>query len=236
MRKYLFKVVVLLMIIIYSSLDGQVFYREDFTGIAHWEALFYSNIPDHSNYTIVTKPNQGSYLKAVADHSASALVLKKKFNVFKYPVLRWRWKIEHVIPGGNAKAKTGDDYPLRIYVLFQYDENESGILESTLFNSLKLLYRESPPHSSLVYIWANQEFREDILPSPYTRREEMILVEKGVSRTGEWVEETVNILNDYQRAFGEKPPRMASLAIMSDTDDTGSVARAWLDYLEITKQ
>jgi len=31
----------------------------------------------------------------------------------------------------------------------------------------------------------------------------------------------VNVLEDYRRAFGEEPPRVRSVGIMSDSDNTG---------------
>ena len=36
----------------------------------------------------------------------------------------------------------------------------------------------------------------------------------------EWVEESRNIYEDYKAAFGEEPPKINGVAIMSDTDNT----------------
>jgi hypothetical protein len=61
----------------------------------------------------------------------------------------------------------------------------------------------------------------------------MVLLEKGADRAGQWVEERVNILEDYRKAFGTMPPAMASLAIMSDSDNTGEKATGWVEYIEV---
>jgi len=37
----------------------------------------------------------------------------------------------------------------------------------------------------------------------------------------------VNVLEDYRRAFGEEPPRIRAVAVMSDSDNTGARTVAW---------
>ncbi|MCK5347452.1 MAG: DUF3047 domain-containing protein, partial [Candidatus Heimdallarchaeota archaeon] len=69
---------------------------------------------------------------------------------------------------GNAKTKEGDDYPIRIYVIFKYDPKRAGFFEKLKYNSAKLVYGEYPPHSALNYIWANKEHKERIITSAYT--------------------------------------------------------------------
>ena len=49
------------------------------------------------------------------------------------------------------------------------------------------------------------------------------------------MEESVNVLEDYRKAFGKDPPAMAGLAVMSDTDNTGESAEAYLDFIEAGK-
>ena len=41
-----------------------------------------------------------------------------------------------------------------------------------------------------------------------------------------------NIHEDYKQAFGEEPPMISGVAIMTDTDNTGESAIAW--YGDIT--
>jgi hypothetical protein len=61
----------------------------------------------------------------------------------------------------------------------------------------------------------------------------MIILQTGNNRAGRWIEEEVNIVEDYHRAFGEDPPSVASLAIMNDSDDTGESAVSYIDYIEV---
>lgn len=207
--------------------------REDFKTLADWKPLTFPKIPRHSTYTIETEgPN--SMLEAVADSSASGIIHQRTFNIYKAPIIRWRWKVSNIYKNGDEKKKSGDDYPLRIYIVFKYNPQQAGLLEKAQYNAARLIYGEYPPHSSLNYIWANKTYPERILPNPYTSRTQMILLQKGSSRAGQWVEERVNALDDYRKAFGKEPPDRAALAIMSDADNTGEKARGYVDYIEVS--
>jgi len=58
-------------------------------------------------------------------------------------------------------------------------------------------------------------------------------LEKGEDNVGKWVLEEVNVTEDYQKAFGEKPPVAASLAIMNDSDNTGESAVSYVEFIEV---
>ena len=61
----------------------------------------------------------------------------------------------------------------------------------------------------------------------------MFFLQMGGEKKGQWIEENLNIVADYQRAFGENPPTMASLAIMNDSDDTGQSSVSYIDFIEV---
>jgi hypothetical protein len=63
----------------------------------------------------------------------------------------------------------------------------------------------------------------------------MIPLESGSKKVGRWVDETVNMREDYGKAFGENPPAKASLAIMNDSDNTGEHATAYIQFIEVRK-
>jgi hypothetical protein len=66
-----------------------------------------------------------------------------------------------------------------------------------------------------------------VLPNAHTDRVRMIVVRSGTADAGRWVAETRNVLEDYRRAFGEEPPPVSGVAVMTDTDQTGGRATAW---------
>jgi hypothetical protein len=63
----------------------------------------------------------------------------------------------------------------------------------------------------------------------------MIVLQSGKENIGIWQEQEVNMLEDYRKAFRKNPPATASLAIMSDSDNTGERAVSYVDYIEVFK-
>jgi hypothetical protein len=55
----------------------------------------------------------------------------------------------------------------------------------------------------------------------------MVVAGSGQKDLGRWHEERVNLLEDYRRAFGEEPPRVKSVGVMTDSDNTGTRAEAY---------
>ena len=214
------------------SAERTVLFREDFNDLIDWKPLYFPKIEKYTLYTIESNSLE-SYLKAESDASASAILYKSEFNVYEYPRGRWRWKAENVYQNGNAKTKSGDDYPLRIYIVFKYDPEKPGFMEKLKYNAAKLIYGEYPPHSSLNYIWANKEHKERIITNVYAEKAKMVLLQKGDSNIGKWFIHDVNIVRDYQEAFGNDPPPIASVAVMNDSDNTGERAISYLDYIEL---
>jgi hypothetical protein len=237
--KYLSLILLFLIAInglIYSQNNSDsVFIYEDFDDKDSWEVLTFPKIKSHSHYEIVKFPDR-SVLKTISDSSASGLVFQKIFNVNKYPIVEWKWKVSNIFEKGDAKSKQGDDYPLRVYIIFEYNPEEAGIFEKAKYNAAKLIYGEYPPHSSLNYIWANKTHQDRIITNTYTSKAKMIVLREGGNHAGKWVKEKINILQDYQEAFGEKPPGQASLAIMSDSDNTGESAEAFIDFIRVSEK
>ena len=214
--------------------DNQVIIREEFEDMKNWRPLTFPKIENHTRYSIVSD-NENSVLKAESEASASGMILKKSFNVYDYPVVQWKWKVSNVFQKGNAKEKAGDDYPLRIYIVFEYNPQQAGFFEKAKYNTAKLLYGEYPPHSSLNYIWANRQQDRRIIPNAFTAQAQMIVLQEGAGNINKWREEKINILKDYRKAFGEEPPQKAGIAIMSDSDNTGESAEAFVDYIKISR-
>ena len=146
-------------------------------------------------------------LRATSTASASGLVLKRKLDLSRYPVLEWSWRIDHVLAKGDARTKAGDDYAARIYIVFP----------GTFFWQTRVVN----------YIWANRLAKGELIPNPYTKNVVMIAVESGNERAGQWVTERRHVLADFRRAFGRTPPPAKAIAIMTDTDNTGGSATAW---------
>ena len=101
--------------------------REEFETLANWKPLTFPKIPRHSTYSI-GKENGKSILVATADNSASGIVYTGSFNIYQTPIIEWKWKISNIYRAGDEKKKSGDDYPIRVYVVFKYDPGESRLV------------------------------------------------------------------------------------------------------------
>jgi len=212
--------------------EQAILFRENFESLAQWEPLTFPKIKAHSTYTLV-KEGGKSILKAESRASASALVYRRTFNIYENPRIRWRWKVTQLSDRGNPKEKEGDDYPIRVYVMFQFDPARATLGERLIYNATRVLYDKYPPHSTLSYVWTGHNLPERFMASPYTEKARIVILEKGKQRVGQWVEESVNVLADYRKTFGKDPPAIAGLAVMSDTDNTGESAVAYLDFIEV---
>jgi len=168
-----------------------------------------------THYKAAQKDNLSSIM-AESNGAASGLFFKITYKPETYPIIEWSWQIEHVLAAGNARLKEGDDYAARIYVVFP----------SLFFWRTK----------AINYVWANKLDKGELLPNAYTPNAAMIAVESGNQHAGQWLTERRNIIEDYQRAFGEPPPEVGAIAIMTDTDDTGEQARAWYGPITIKSE
>ena len=214
--------------------DRQVHFRDDFDSLDQWQPLHFPKIEAHTRYEIIEE-GSNAFLRAYSQAAASAIVRPEPYDVYAYPRIRWRWKVDGVLETGDATRKQTDDYPVRVYVMFLYEPEHASRARRLKYGLAKKIIGEYPPDSTLNYFWANRAHDQRILTNPYAKEAKMVVLRTGPCETGQWVEESVNVIDDYREAFGMDPPTNASLAIMSDTDDTGESATAYIDWLEVSR-
>ena len=199
----------------------------------NWEPLTFKNISAHTRYSVVLD-NNTPVVKAVSDASASGLIRKIKIDPKKYPIIKWRWKITNIYKKGDVTKKSGDDFPARVYIAFEYDPDKASFFQRAKFKAIKLLYGQYPPSAAITYVWANKIPVGTIVANPYTDDVQMIAVESGTAKAGTWVSEERNVYQDYIKSFGKKPPMISGIAIMTDSDNTGEKAVSY--YGDITME
>ncbi len=197
---------------------------------AEWMPISFGDVDAKTRYQLVQRFVRGdstTVVRAVSDGGAAGLGREVRLDPRQYPFLTWQWKVRNVFENGNAREEDGDDYPARIYVTFDYDPSNLGFFDRVKYETLQALGYDQIPTRALNYIWANRVEKGTILQNPFTDWVQMVAVESGSTNVGTWVRERRNIRADYRQAFGEAPPPVNGIAIMTDTDNTGESATAY---------
>ena len=202
---FLFKITFLLIFVTAASADSGTIQIGSFaeSGLTGWSEKLFKGATE---YRIVEDAGQ-KVLQAKSQGAASGLVFETEYDPHEYPILSWRWKVANTIAKGDSRTRAGDDYAARIYVVFPH----WFFLKTRTLN----------------YIWANRLPKDATQLSTFTSNDMMIALESGPGKVGQWVSARCNIVEDYRRAFGEEPPDVGMIAIMTDTDGTGETAMAW---------
>ena len=200
-----------------------------------WKPLTFHKIDEHTEYSLV-EDNGIVVIKAVSRGSSSGLTREVTIDPKVYPIVEWRWKIENVLQKGDVTTKQGDDYPARLYITFAYDESKIGFLEQAQYELARLFHGQYPPTGAINYIWESRSPVGTMVPNPYTDRVHMIVIESGADKVGQWVAESRNVYEDYQKAFGDDPPPISGVAVMTDTDNTQESAVAYYGDIVFGKE
>jgi len=202
---------------------------------ADWSPLSASNIETPTRYTLV---DDGGVTVLRADSRAGASGLSRKLSVSpaQFPWLRWRWKIENLVAGADLRSKEGDDFPARLYVMFDYPLDRLPFIERSKLRIARALFDPDLPAATLCYVWDGSTPAGSIVPSAYTGRVKLVVVESGAKRLKRWVEVERNIAADFRAAFGEAAPPVSAIAVATDTDNTGASATAFFGDIFFYKQ
>ncbi len=170
-------------------------------------------------------------LRVVADGSASMIIREDPIDVYETPYISWKWNLVSPLENANLMNIFSEDTPIRILVTFRDElENLPWWLRVWARRQLEK-HGELPPTSALNYVWSTQDHGEEPFKSMWSRRIQFIVKNSGEEEIGSWQEHRVNVIEDYRRAMGTDPPAEAFIAVMSDADNTGGYAEAWVEYV-----
>ncbi len=178
-------------------------------------------------YRLVPDENGVTVVEAKADAAASGLAKELNISPWATPWISWRWRVPALIPSADNTQRDLEDSPARVIVTFDGDESKLDFEERALSGKLKALTGRPLPYATLMYIWENRAPRDEVITSAHSSRVKMIVVESGPGRSGQWLRFERNIAGDFEKAFGEKPGRIKSLGILTDTDNTGESTVAY---------
>ena len=199
-----------------------------------WRPLGVSSTKNRTRYTLVDDAGV-TVLRAEANASASGLSRNIKVNPAEFPLLKWRWKIANVLKMSDIRTKEGDDYPARVYVMFDYPLEKLSFADRTKLRMARALHDPNLPAAALCYVWDSKAPAGTLVPSSYTNLMRMIVVESGAARVNQWLAVERDVAADFKAAFGEDAPPISAVAIATDTDNTGESAIAFYGDISFYK-
>jgi hypothetical protein len=122
--------------------------------------------------------------------------------------------------------KVGDDYTARVYLNFEVPPDLLGLATRAKLALARSIYGSQVPDAALNYVWDNRQPVGTVRDNAYTDRARMWVLRSGAGSAGRWVVERRHVPKDFERAFGKIGGRLTSLALATDTDNTGEDAHA----------
>jgi hypothetical protein len=158
----------------------------------------------------VQQENGRRFLHAASKGLGIQAVLPLEWDLAQYPFLAWSWRPLEFPRGADERHGGTNDSALAVYLLVPYSRIRGP--------------------KAVKYIWSERLPSGERLSSNLGLTQVLVL-ESGPARRGRWVEERVNALEDFKAYFGESsPPKPGGIAVLTDSDDTQSMARG--DYAD----
>jgi hypothetical protein len=155
------------------------------------------------------------YVEAKAEGLAVQLTKEIKLDPAKTPFLSWRWRIHRLPTGGDERGKKTNDSGAGVYVIFN-----KGWPKMKKY--------------TLKYVWSAASLTKgSYYKGHYSSHMYTIIQENRETPQNQWIQEKVNIWETYRKIFKkDKVPEIIGIALMSDSDDTYSLA--WADYADLS--
>ncbi len=164
----------------------------------------------------VVQTEFGNALHLKSSSTSTALYRETKFDIRDYPVLHWRWKVTELPKGGDVRKRSADDQAAQVYVVFPK--------------------WPAPVNSRVIgYIWDTTVPQGLPVQSTKSARTKYMVIRGGSDGLGQWFSEKRNVLEDYRRLFKEEPPKVGSVSVMIDSDDTKSSAESFVGDIYFSK-
>jgi Protein of unknown function (DUF3047) len=147
------------------------------------------------------------FLHALAKGLGIQAARQHEWDPKAYPILAWSWRPVEFPAGSDERQSKTNDSAVSVYAVF--------------------------PHSpvsvkSLKYIWSAVVPVGTRLTSSGGLTQ-VLVIRSGTEKKGAWTEERVNVLENYKKFFEEaETPKASGIAVLTDSDDTKSVAQG--DY------
>ena len=153
-----------------------------------------------TKYTIGNNEN-GKFLKAEANNSASGLGKEIKIDLNETPFLNITWKVEKDLSGIKENTKKGHDYAARVFVI-----KKTGATPLS--------------NRAINYVFSSNNEVGSNWPSPYTKKSIDNVLASTKKNLNEWITVKANVKDDFKKFHNLDVNELDGLAIMSDTDNS----------------
>jgi hypothetical protein len=168
--------------------------------------------PGNQSKVSIEKEDDNFSLHLLSVNDSFGLKKEIPFNIQKFPYLSWRWKIYQLPESGDIRNRATDDQAGQVYVVFPKFP--------TMVNS-----------RAVGYIWDSAAPQGSSGTSKAYGKMRYIVLESGLGKADQWVEETRNVYKDYKRLFREEPPAAGGVLLYINSQHTKSFAE--ISYADI---
>jgi Protein of unknown function (DUF3047) len=192
---------------------------------SQWRALPFPG-KAATRYTFLSEDGR-AVIHAQSDSSASMLRRTLKVDAEELRAVKFSWRVPELIEAADLSDRYAEDSPVRLILAFDGDHSRLSMRNRMLFDLAQAVSGEVPPYATLMYVWDNKAPTESVIQSGRTDRIRKIVLESGASGLGVWRHYERDIVADFRKSFGEDPGPLIAVALMTDSDNTRSRARAW---------
>ena len=153
-----------------------------------------------TEYTLGNNEN-GNFILANANNSASGLGKEIKIDLNKTPFLNITWKVEKDLRGIDEKSKKGHDYAARVFVV-----KKTGATPLS--------------NRAMNYVFSSNNDVDTYHPSPFTKKSIDYALSSTKEHLNEWVTVKVNVKDHFKKFHNLDLDEINGVAIMSDTDNS----------------
>jgi hypothetical protein len=188
-----------------------------------WKHAPFSAFKRDTVYMLLQESGR-TVLRGTAEGAASLYTANIAPPLASPTSLSWRWKTDALVPGADNRDKGREDAPLRVIVGFDGDRATLPAAEQKRFKRAERLSGKAPPYAVLMYIWSDHVPVGTVIPSAHSSQIRMLVVASGKGGLGQWQAVRRNLAEDYRRAYGGEAGPLLGVAVMTDTDNTGTKA------------
>ncbi len=153
-----------------------------------------------TQYSLGSNEN-GKFMRAEANNSASGLGKEIKINLNETPFLNITWKIEKDLPGIDEGSKKGHDYAARVFVV-----KKTGATPLS--------------NRAMNYVFSSNNDVNTYHQSPFTKKSIDYVLSTTKENLNEWVTVKANVRDHFQKFHNLDLDEINGVAIMSDTDNS----------------